>query len=139
MLRIKANDRKLTENCIDRVHGDLVLGRITNETLGVSEGNVRGGGAVTLVIRNDLNTVMLPHTNAGVSSTKVDTDSRPVLGHGETKEADKTTQTETVAQTLTERETQRERRGSKRVKIQIYKHGLALSFYGQSRLREASI
>ena len=30
------------ENYIDRVHGDLLLSRITNKTLGVSEGNVRG-------------------------------------------------------------------------------------------------
>ena len=76
-------NRRLTKNCIDRVHGDLVLGRITNETLGVSEADVRGCGAVTLVIRNDLDAVMLPHADTRVGSTKIDTDSRPVLGHGE--------------------------------------------------------
>lgn len=42
------------------VHGDLVLGGITNQTLRVSEGDVGGGSTVTLIIGNDLHVVVLP-------------------------------------------------------------------------------
>ncbi len=40
------------EDGVLRVHGDLVLGGVTDETLGVSESNKRWGGSVALVICN---------------------------------------------------------------------------------------
>ena len=45
------------------VHGDLVLGGITDQTLGVGEGDERGCCAVTLVVGDDLNTIVLPDTD----------------------------------------------------------------------------
>ena len=42
------------EDGIDRVHGDLVLRGVTDETLAVGEGDIGGGGAVTLVVGDDL-------------------------------------------------------------------------------------
>jgi len=60
----KTEVKELTKNGVDRVHGDLVLSGITDETLGVGESNVRRRRSVTLVVGDDLNTIMLPHTYA---------------------------------------------------------------------------
>merc|ERR1719502_203618 len=62
------------EHGVGGVHGDLVLGGISNETLGLIEGNVRGGGAVSLVVGNDLDTVVLPDSDAGVGGAEVNSD-----------------------------------------------------------------
>ena len=45
---------------VGSVHRDLVLGRISDKTLGLIEGNVRWGGTVTLVVRDNLHAVVLP-------------------------------------------------------------------------------
>ena len=73
----------LTKDGVDGVHGDLVLGRISDEALGVGEGDIRGRGAVTLVVGDDLDTVVLPHADARVGRAEVDADRRPVAlaGH----------------------------------------------------------
>ena len=55
------------------VHGDLVLGGVTNETLGICEGDVGGSGSLTLIVGNNLDTLILPNTNAGVGGTQIDT------------------------------------------------------------------
>jgi len=56
------------------VHGDLVLGRVSNETLGVGEGNERGGGAVTLVVGDNLDAIIAVDTNTGVGGTQINSD-----------------------------------------------------------------
>lgn len=51
-----------------RVHGDLVLGSITDKTFVLGEGDIRWGRAVTLIIGNDFDTVILPNTNTSSNS-----------------------------------------------------------------------
>jgi hypothetical protein len=58
------------------VRGSLGLGRITDETLLSSKGDVGGRSAITLVICDNFNTVILPDTDAGVCCSKINPDSR---------------------------------------------------------------
>ena len=59
-----ATDETLrVEDRVVGVHGDLVLGGITDKTLGVGKGNIGRGGAVALVVGDDLDTVVLPDTD----------------------------------------------------------------------------
>ena len=53
----------LIEDGVGRVHGDLVLGRITDQTLRIGKSDVRKRRFVTLVVSYDLNTVVLPQEN----------------------------------------------------------------------------
>jgi len=59
------------------VAGSLVLGGITNQSLTTvgGESHVGGGGSVTLVVGNDFDLVVLPHTDTRVGGTQIDTDS----------------------------------------------------------------
>jgi hypothetical protein len=45
------------------VHCDLILGGITNQTLIVGEGHIGWCCAITLVVRDDLYTIILPYTD----------------------------------------------------------------------------
>lgn len=51
------------------VHGSVVLGSLTNQTLLIGEGNERRGGERTLLVGNDLDIVALVDGNARVGST----------------------------------------------------------------------
>jgi hypothetical protein len=44
----------------------LIFCGIADETLVVREGDIRGGGAVTLVVGDDLYTIVLPDTDTAV-------------------------------------------------------------------------
>ena len=54
---LSSNESLGVEDGVVGVHGNLVLGGITDETLRVVESDVRGGGSVTLVVGDDLDTV----------------------------------------------------------------------------------
>ena len=62
------------EHSVRAVHGGLVLGGISNETLSVVESHVRGGCALAHVVGDDLDTIILPHTYARVGGSEIDSD-----------------------------------------------------------------
>ena len=62
----------LTKNSVDRIHGHLVLGGITNEPLSIGEGNIGRSGSIALIVGNDLHAIMLPHPHTGIGRAEVD-------------------------------------------------------------------
>ena len=63
ILELAANETLRVEDRVVGVHGDLVLGSISNQSLTLTESDIRKGGTVTLVVGNNLNTVILPDTD----------------------------------------------------------------------------
>jgi hypothetical protein len=57
------------EDSVAGVHGSIVLGGLTDQTLLLGEGNERRGGERTLLVGNDLDIGTLVGSNAGVGST----------------------------------------------------------------------
>ena len=57
----------------EKTYGCLTLGGIANKSLSLREGDIGWGSTVTLVVGNDLHTIVLPNTNAGIGGTKIDT------------------------------------------------------------------
>ena len=62
------------------VISNLVLGWVSNESLGVSEGDIARSGPVPLVIGDDLHLPMLEDPDTGVGGAQVNTHSL-LLGH----------------------------------------------------------
>ena len=73
----------LTEHSIDGVHGDLVLCGVPDETLSVGECHVGWSRAVSLVIGDDLDSIVLPDPDARVGSAEINADrwSLSLAGH----------------------------------------------------------
>lgn len=68
--------RGLTEDSVSRVHRDLILRSIADESLGVSESNIGRSSAVALIIGDDLHPIMLPYADARVRRPEIDSDRR---------------------------------------------------------------
>jgi hypothetical protein len=67
---VNQNRRRRTDKARIRVmwvHGNLILRGITDQPLVVAESDVRRRRPVTLVIRDDLNAIILPDTDAAAS------------------------------------------------------------------------
>ena len=72
-----ATDETLSvEDGVVGVHGDLVLGSVTNQSLTLAEGDIGGGGTVTLVVGNNFNTVILPDTDTTVENVSKERSNR---------------------------------------------------------------
>lgn len=52
-------------------YSNLILGSITNQTLAVSESDVRGSGTIALVVGDNLHTIILPDANTAVGCTQI--------------------------------------------------------------------
>ena len=63
------------EDRVAWVLGDLVFGCISDESFVVIEGDIGRSGSVSLIIGNDLNSVVLPDADTGVGGTEIDSDS----------------------------------------------------------------
>lgn len=63
------------ENGVGWILGNLVFGSISNKSLVVIEGNIGWGGSISLIIGNDLNSIVLPDSDTGVGSTEIDSNS----------------------------------------------------------------
>ena len=74
VVELAADEALGVEDGVLGVHGHLVLGGVSNQTLGVGESDVGRGGAVALVVGHDFNALILPHTDAGIGSAQIDAD-----------------------------------------------------------------
>ena len=76
----KKNSKKLrkkkkhTEDGVGGVHSDLVLSSVTDQTLRIGESDIRRRRSVPLVISYDLDTVVLPNSDARVGRAEIDSD-----------------------------------------------------------------
>jgi len=62
--KLAADETLRVKDGVLRVSGDLSLGCIADQSLVLSEGDVRGGSVHALVVGNDLYLFVLPDTNA---------------------------------------------------------------------------
>lgn len=70
---LATNQALRVEDCVDWVHGHLILSGVTDQALCVCEGNERGRRAVALVVRDDFDSVISEDANAAVRRSQVDT------------------------------------------------------------------
>ncbi len=73
IIEFTANQTLGIKDSIVWILGSLIFGCITNEPFSLCEGDIRRSGSISLIIGNDLNSVILPDTNTGVCCSKIDT------------------------------------------------------------------
>jgi len=78
--KLAADEALGVEDGVDGVHGDLVLGRVPDETLCVGEGDKGWRCAVTLVVCDNLDAVISEDTDTRVGRAQIDTNRG---GHGD--------------------------------------------------------
>lgn len=72
--KLATDEALCVKDGVDWVHGDLVLGGISDQTLGVGEGDEGWGGSVSLVVGDNLNAIISEDTHARVGGSEIDTD-----------------------------------------------------------------
>ena len=76
LVRELATDEALgVEDGVGWVTGRLVLGGVTDEALLLGESNVGGGGVDTLIVGDNFSLLVLPHSDAGVGGSEINSDS----------------------------------------------------------------
>jgi len=73
--KLSADESLGIEDSVGGVSGSLVLSRVADESLLVSEGDVGWGGVQTLIVGDDFDLVVHPHSDAGVGGSEIDSDS----------------------------------------------------------------
>lgn len=75
VVELSADQSLGIEDGIVGIFGHLVLGCISDESLCFCEGDIGRSGPVSLIIGDDLNSIILPNTDTGVGGAQVDSDS----------------------------------------------------------------
>ena len=70
ILKLPTNEALRVKDGVVGIGCYLVLGSVTNEALRVGESDIRRGGSVALVVGNNLNSVILPHSYAAVKGNE---------------------------------------------------------------------
>merc|ERR1719284_481219 len=73
IIEFTTNQALRIEHSVFRISCHLVFCCIPDQAFGVCECDIRGRSAVTLVIRNDFNTIIFPNSNTRVSRPQVNT------------------------------------------------------------------
>jgi len=74
VIETSTNESLGVEDGVSGVHGGLVLGGISDQSLTLGESDVRRGGSVTLVVGNDFNPVLPEDGNTRVGGSEIDSD-----------------------------------------------------------------
>lgn len=75
-------DKSLSiEDCVVGVLGSLIFSGITDQSFCLGEGDIGRSGSVSLIISNNLDSVILPYSNTGVGCSKINSDSFRCVAH----------------------------------------------------------